>query len=112
MAAVLVPAPMIICKLMCCSCDYESPPFAEGYSVHSDSHTILCVNRERNTIRIAELKNKDIGEDVESDSQIEAIAVCDDEEVIKTNLGVEEKLGVPCPACGHVGLDKIIVGVQ
>jgi hypothetical protein len=103
---------MIVCKLKCGKCDYESAPFVEGYSVHSDSHTVLCKNRGTNTIRIAELKNKEIGEDAETDSQIEAIAVCDDEEVLKTNLGVEERLGVPCPVCGNKGLDKIIVGVQ
>ena len=103
---------MFVCKLKCCNCDYESEHFVEGYSVHCESHTILCVDRTTNRIRIATLANSHIPEGAETDGQIEAIVLCEGEDVLKTTFGQAEQLPVRCPLCNHKGLRKEILGLD
>ena len=103
---------MIICRLTCPKCSYESDPFDERYSVHSETHTILCLNQESKSIRIAMLRDDDIPEGVSDDKLIEALVLREGEEALQTRVGKEETIHAVCPRCGHWGLQKTILGIR
>jgi hypothetical protein len=46
------------------------------------------------------------------DADIEALAVWDGEEVVRTKFCQEGVLTVPCPNCGHVGVQKKYIGIE
>ncbi|QDT31232.1 hypothetical protein Mal48_04640 [Thalassoglobus polymorphus] len=103
---------MFVCVLTCDSCGYESEPFNEGYSLTSDSYTIIIKNLTTGSARIVKLKDCEIPSAMESDVDIESIVLKDNEEVIRTQFGVGELISANCPNCQSSVLNKNIIGMD
>lgn len=103
---------MFVCMLKCPSCYYESDSFFEGYDVHTDTHTVLCKNLLTRVVRFVRLANSELPFAAKDDSSIEDFARADNEEVVRTQIGVEEELDAICPNCGHQRLLKEVVGIH
>lgn len=103
---------MFVCRLTCPSCSYESEPFTDGYDVHTDTHTVLCKDRMSKIVRIARLKGSEIPAAASDDFSIESLVRSDNDEVVRTQLGVEEELDAVCPSCGHQTLLKEVMGIR